>query len=253
MNLAIVTKWIIKILQNNDGLWARILKAKCFPNNSFFACNIKGSQFWNGIQKCKEVLYLGAKFSVGNGRDTKFWPSKWISDKLLYASFPYLFVIVTDPHALVCEVFTSGSANVGFLRSLTPAKMNSWESLCDVLHMVAINSILDSISRDLEASGSFSLTPTCAKLVQGPKVHFAEALWATGVPLKVCIFIWEASLDRLPSVLSLQKGHERAMGDAHFAEIQRMPITSISNVPLPTFMELCSRVFWSILESSNYG
>lgn len=37
MNLALVTKWIWKISQKDDGLWARILKAKYFRNCSFFA------------------------------------------------------------------------------------------------------------------------------------------------------------------------------------------------------------------------
>lgn len=44
MNLALVTKWVWKISQNDVGLWARIPKAKYYPNCSFFACNIKGSQ-----------------------------------------------------------------------------------------------------------------------------------------------------------------------------------------------------------------
>lgn len=67
-NLALVTKWTWKLLQNDNGLWARILKTKYFSNNSFFACNIKGSQIWNGIHKCKEVFYLGVEFTVGDGR-----------------------------------------------------------------------------------------------------------------------------------------------------------------------------------------
>lgn len=49
MNLALVTKWIWKISQNDNGLWDRILKAKYFPDCSFFACNARGSQIWNGI------------------------------------------------------------------------------------------------------------------------------------------------------------------------------------------------------------
>lgn len=49
MNLALVSKWIWEISQNDDGLWTRILKTKYFPNCSFFASDIKGSQIWNEI------------------------------------------------------------------------------------------------------------------------------------------------------------------------------------------------------------
>ena len=38
MNLALVTKLVWKISQNDDGLWACILKAKYTPNRSFLAC-----------------------------------------------------------------------------------------------------------------------------------------------------------------------------------------------------------------------
>lgn len=44
MNLALITKWIWKISQNDSSLWARLLKAKYFPDGSFFVCDVRGSQ-----------------------------------------------------------------------------------------------------------------------------------------------------------------------------------------------------------------
>jgi hypothetical protein len=40
MNLALIAKWVWKIAQNIDGLWAKLLKAKYFPNSSFFPADI---------------------------------------------------------------------------------------------------------------------------------------------------------------------------------------------------------------------
>lgn len=106
MNLALISKWIWKIAQNDDSMWARVLKAKYFSDSSLFTTKIKGSQFWNGIQKCKEIFNLGARFEVGNEKDTKFWLSKWTDDKPRYAIYPNLFVIASDPEILVSNVFS---------------------------------------------------------------------------------------------------------------------------------------------------
>lgn len=46
----------------------------------------------------------------------------------------------------------------------------------------------------------------------GPKVGFSKALWATRVPMKVRIFIWQAAADRLPSTINLLKRHRPGNG-----------------------------------------
>lgn len=51
-----------------------------------------------------------------------------------------------------------------------------------------------------------------AKLVRGPKVRFAKALWAARVQLKVCILVWQATDDKLPSAINLQKRHNPVNG-----------------------------------------
>jgi hypothetical protein len=55
MNLALLTKWIWKLSQNATGLWVELLKAKYFPNGSFFESTARGSPFWNALQKIKPV------------------------------------------------------------------------------------------------------------------------------------------------------------------------------------------------------
>lgn len=49
MNVALLTKWIWKIAQNESGLWAELLRAKYFPDGNFFVSKVKGPTFWNGI------------------------------------------------------------------------------------------------------------------------------------------------------------------------------------------------------------
>lgn len=58
---------------------------------------------------------------------------------------------------------------------------------------------------DLETSGVFTVKYIYAKLIQCPRMRYAKALWASRVPLKACIFLWQASLDCLPSACNLHK------------------------------------------------
>lgn len=62
MNIALLVKWTWKLATNESGLWARILKAKHFPNGTIFEAVLRGSAFWNGIQKVKPAFSLGARF-----------------------------------------------------------------------------------------------------------------------------------------------------------------------------------------------
>lgn len=106
-----------------------ICKAKYFSYNSFFNYKAKGSQCWNGIKKMQRNFPdLGACFQVGNEKDARFWLTRWIDDKPLYARSPELFCFGFDPKILVCDVFVKGNTNLAFMRNLTPPELASREA-----------------------------------------------------------------------------------------------------------------------------
>jgi hypothetical protein len=74
MNIALMLRWIWKIYQNEEGLWADLLRAKYLGTHDFFSKEVpmRGSQFWNAIQKIKWHFKMGAKHSVHNGKWTYF-------------------------------------------------------------------------------------------------------------------------------------------------------------------------------------
>jgi hypothetical protein len=51
MNIALMLKWIWKLYQNAEGLWADLLRAKYLGDEDLFSPLVptKGSQFWNAI------------------------------------------------------------------------------------------------------------------------------------------------------------------------------------------------------------
>ena len=63
-----------KFLKTIPAFWLRSWKQN---TSTPFDSSIKGSQFWNGIQKWKDVFNLGAQFLVGDGADTDFFGS-WV-------------------------------------------------------------------------------------------------------------------------------------------------------------------------------
>ena len=67
MNVALLAKWWWRLTQDESGLWAKLLKAKYFPNGNFFEGRARCSPFWNDLQSIKAAFALGAKFSIGDG------------------------------------------------------------------------------------------------------------------------------------------------------------------------------------------
>jgi hypothetical protein len=73
MNICLMAKWIWKLYAGEQGLWADIVRAKYLATKDLLVDkHPSGSQFWNSIQKIKEVFSLGAKHRVENGTSTRF-------------------------------------------------------------------------------------------------------------------------------------------------------------------------------------
>jgi hypothetical protein len=74
MNVALMLKWIWKLYQNAEGLWADLIRAKYLRDRDLFDKNVPshGAQFWSAIQKIKWHFMLGAKHKVHNRNRTFF-------------------------------------------------------------------------------------------------------------------------------------------------------------------------------------
>jgi hypothetical protein len=126
MNLALMLKWVWRILQpdTHNSLWFKILAAK-YPNSiSLFSSGSQGgSQFWNSILKIRHIFRSGARFHIQNGRGTRFWLDRWRGDVPLAAKFPNLFAIRSDQTISVNQALEAPHLNIHFRRSLSPADL----------------------------------------------------------------------------------------------------------------------------------
>jgi hypothetical protein len=190
MNIALLTKWIWRLYQDEDNIWSRVIRAK-YPdaNNLLQGSGQGGSQVWKNLHKIKHYFAMGAKFLVRDGGRTRFWLDWWIGDAPLQASFPSLFAICDSPEALVSQVCQPDALVVRFRRSLDQAGLAQWQELVSMLDEVNLNTGADQVTWHLEASGVFSVKSMYAKLSQGATMaHYKDVWAAVAVPLKINFF-----------------------------------------------------------------
>jgi hypothetical protein len=76
----------------------------------------------------KLLFKWGAIHKVGNGKAMKFWIDVWLGEVPLKISYCELFVISSDPDALVSEMEEDGRWEVQFRRELTRSQLDLWSS-----------------------------------------------------------------------------------------------------------------------------
>ncbi|CAN1786910.1 Putative ribonuclease H protein At1g65750 [Linum perenne] len=85
-----MVKLAFSFFQNPDQLWARVLFGKYFketPSGSV-PCNLRSqSSVWKGMVREWDVMMLGARSAIRNGRDTMFWTSRWVDSGIRLLDF----------------------------------------------------------------------------------------------------------------------------------------------------------------------
>ncbi|KAE8798766.1 hypothetical protein D1007_25950 [Hordeum vulgare] len=177
MNVALMLRWVWRILQGDGGLWLQLIEAK-----------------------------LGLRVSVGNGSGTQFWLDPWLDGEPLRFRFPRLFAICSNPAVLVSASALEDRWHVAFRRPLGSAEVQDWELLLAVVPL-PVSAVSDSVSWSLSPSGEFSVSSAYLALCRMPVLPWLSPLWKAPLPLKINIFVWQLLRDRLPSGTEVLKRH----------------------------------------------
>jgi hypothetical protein len=199
MNIALMLKWVWKLYQNADGLWADLIRAKYLGDYDLFSPLVptKGSQFWNSIHKIKWYFKLGAKHQVRDGARTYFWLDWWTGNGPLRDSFPRLFEVCDNPFATVAGVRIAGGWHIRFRRAFGLAETVEWSNLCRIFDLHPFASGPDLVSWGLEASGEYSTNSIYHRMSLGAVVTHLKDVWKIRVPPKIRIFLWQLLRGRL--------------------------------------------------------
>jgi hypothetical protein len=201
MNLALMTKWIWRMLTEDDSklLWLQLLKAK-YPVDQFFSSTaVGGSPFWHSLHKLKAVFKQGARFFPGSNSDVRFWTDHWTGEEALSVRYPRLFQICADPEISIERAYEDDGWRIFFRRSFGQEETTLWQQLVQDLEDVVPSEGGDKVLWKLEASGRFSVKSLYNSLVQGPVSPLGSAIWKGRIPTKIKIFLWQMSRGRLPS------------------------------------------------------
>ncbi|CAN6543407.1 unnamed protein product [Malus baccata var. baccata] len=77
---ALLAKQCWRLLSDPTSLWARVVKARYFPNCSFWdaAKGGRASWAWTSLLVGREVLRNGSHWQIMGGRDVRVWVDRWL-------------------------------------------------------------------------------------------------------------------------------------------------------------------------------
>ncbi|GJV02090.1 RNA-directed DNA polymerase, eukaryota [Tanacetum coccineum] len=146
------------------------------------------------------------KLRVGNGTSTRFWKDMWLGNSRLCMEYPRLFALENDKE---CKVATKlhGPFESSFRRNVRGGIESSQLShILGDLESVVLSNAEDRWVWDLNGEGSFRVKDARSLIDEFllPNSN-TETRWVKVVPIKVNIFAWKVSLDRLPTCSNLMK------------------------------------------------
>ncbi len=82
-NLALLAKPGWRLIHESQSLFAKVFKAKYFPNCSFVQAKVKSgcSYIWRSIATARSVLEQGSKWRVGNGECILIHKDRWVPNQ----------------------------------------------------------------------------------------------------------------------------------------------------------------------------
>jgi hypothetical protein len=189
-NVSLLCKWIWR-LENEEGLWQDLIKAKYLKKCTFSQCkpSPSHSHFWSGLVAIKDIFYSCCKRVLGDGRKTLFWEDSWVEHQPLCRSFPRLYNLCFSHFITVHTVFSKGFDMLKFRRFLREETKVMWCKLLDVCSQVQLKDEPDRVSWLLTKSGTFSVKSMYSFLV-AKKVNFPyKTMWTLKLPLRIKVFL----------------------------------------------------------------
>ncbi|GJV34727.1 retrovirus-related pol polyprotein from transposon TNT 1-94 [Tanacetum coccineum] len=205
--------WDDRFLSRGSSLWTRLIKVMYGDRGSLDNLGlVSRNSLWNSIIQEFDKLSLKGinllkrmKKKVGNGVYTRFWKDLWLTDSPLMNTYLRLYSLECAKHATVVVKFNDSSLFDSFRR---PPRGGIEEeqllSLVDNVVPVILSNSNDRWVWSLDSSGEFSVKTARSYIDEFflPTVG-APTRWVKVVPVKINIFAWKVSLDKLPSRLNL--------------------------------------------------
>lgn len=217
-NKSLLAKQCWRLLRNPNALWARILKARYFPNCSFLDAKKGGraSWAWNSLLVGREIIASGARWQIGNGLLVDVWKDRWLTGN----GSGKLSPIPTNNRftpLLVSDIINAdnGTWNISHIEPFIP----SCEAAKIRATPIGTPSTCDRLVWPEVKSGDYSVkSGYCHAIGDSPLVSMDRAssshvvnkeiwrvLWGARVTPKIRNFMWRAITNSIPTGANLFK------------------------------------------------
>ncbi|KAK3229436.1 hypothetical protein Dsin_001317 [Dipteronia sinensis] len=200
MNQALLAKAGWRLMQNENGLWDSMLKAKYIKDGNIAKARNSyihnSSSTWRGVAFGVELISKGLKWRVGNGSQILFWTDVWISE------FGSLKCQATVPLSVdqllkkVSDYIYDEEWNIHKLKSILP-----WHIVLRIIsiHICWRKSELDKAIWGLSKSGDFSVKSAYDFHYKfcGISSWQWNFIWKLRLPPRVLSFLWILLHDKL--------------------------------------------------------
>jgi len=156
-------------------------------------------------------------FQVGDGSSIYFWHDRWYQEGSMRDLFPLLFVLAEDKDATIADYCHRGSSAVVWTPIFIRDAFVSDISLAAFLNLLNGFFPLDSpdaVIWNLNSRGAFTVKsyylkllcypPFASQTVSGGRFPW-KIIWKSLAPLRVSVFVWEASYVSILTCDNLQK------------------------------------------------
>nr|GEX30227.1 hypothetical protein [Tanacetum cinerariifolium] len=201
LNRTLLFKWVWRFISQDNSLWARVVSTIHGP--TFQVLAVSDPSLWNSIVREIHVLKSRGidlvsycKKRVGNCLRTRFWEEVWIGDQNLSNLFPRIFALENDKSCTVAAKLQDG------VRGGVEAQQLS--QIHELISSSYLANMEDCWVWTLNGNGLFRVSDIRILIDDFflPKEEVATR-WIKYFPIKINIFAWKVSLDRLPTRLNL--------------------------------------------------
>lgn len=121
-------------------------------------------------------------------------------------AFPKIYSICRDSMCLVSDCWRQGQWIVELRRNVGPYQIEEWNNLNTLLDGVVLNNDNDFVKWAFESSGKYTTKSLYRNVsFRGVIAVMRQKLWKNRLPMKIKVFLWLATQDRIQTGVQLKK------------------------------------------------
>jgi hypothetical protein len=211
LNMPLLSSWIFRYGLQSESIWVKIVDHKYNNNSPNIICSDRTaiSPFWKGVMWALQAARMGFKWLVGNGRKVRFWEDHWFDNSSLAIQFWPLYVINDQQGKTINQVWDGQVLILSFRRAVSENLMNMWFDLLSIVESVRLQDDNDQIIWCFNSNGKYFVQSLYAVISnRGVVPVFVSSVWKLKVPLRIQIFLWLVTKNKILTRDNLAKRRE---------------------------------------------